>query len=86
MVVEVLPIQSVSPLAIKLLEDNGYSYTQLKPGIAGFKKQQHEISEIDLLAMGLAVGYGTWNQRRVVTRRQEVDFLTFLKEKIESQL
>jgi hypothetical protein len=78
----VLPKQCICPRAAKLLEDNGYFYTQLKPGVAGFKKRQHEISEDKLLAFGLAVGRGTWNDR-VISRRQEQDFLNTLKQMVQ---
>ena len=78
-----LPIQCVCPRETKLLEDNGYRYTQLNDGVAGFKKNQHEISENDLLAMGLAVYHrGSWNDG-VISRRQEQDFLNTLKQMIK---
>ena len=79
-----LPKQCVCPRAAKFLEDNGYYYTQLKPGVAGFKKRQHEISEDELLAIGLAVGRGTWNDR-VIYRNQERDFLKTLEQMIDLQ-
>ena len=79
-----LPKKCVCPRATKLLEENGYFYTQLKPGIAGFKKRQHEISEDKLLAFGLAVGRGTWNDR-VINRNQERDFLKNLEQMIDLQ-
>jgi hypothetical protein len=80
---KVLPTQCVCPRATKLLEDNGYRYTQLSDGVAAFKKNQHEISENELLAMGLAVNHrGTWNDR-VISRRQEQDFLNTLKQMIK---
>jgi hypothetical protein len=64
-------------------EDNGYRYTQLSDGVAAFKKNQHEISEYELLAMGLAVNHrGTWYDR-VISRRQEQDFLNTLKQMIK---
>jgi hypothetical protein len=82
-VAKVLPIQCVCPRATKFLEDNGYRYTQLSDGVAGFKKNRHEISENELLAMGLAVNHrGTWNDR-VISRRQEQDFLNTLKQIIK---
>lgn len=78
-----LPIQCVCPRATKLLEDNGYRYTQLNDGVARFKKNQHEISEYELLAMGLAVSHReTWNDR-VISRRQEQDFLIALMQLIK---
>jgi hypothetical protein len=80
----VLPKQCVCPRATKLLEDNGFFYTQLKPGVAGFKQRQHEISEDKLLAIGLAVGRGTWNDR-VINRNQERDFLKTLEHMIDLQ-
>jgi hypothetical protein len=80
----VLPKQCVCPRATKLLEDNGYFYTQLKPGVAGFKKRQHEISEDELLAMGLTVGRGEWHDR-VIYRNQERDFLKTLEQMIDLQ-
>jgi hypothetical protein len=73
-----MPKECVCPRATKLLEGHGYFYTQLKPGVAGFKKGQHEISEDELLAMGLAVGHGAWNDR-VIYRNQERDFLNTLE-------
>ena len=78
-----LPIHCVCPRATKLLEDNGYRYTQLNDGVAGFKKNLHAISENEVLAMGLAVSQsGAWNDR-VISRRQEQDFLNTLKQIIK---